>query len=129
MIPSVGSTMRLTKAHLLTFLILFILFAIFNLVAVTANQNFGRGVLTATGTILGPLTGAISRNFQNCRLNASLGLSAYFLPVLCVGIFAQLTFKRTSVGRVGSSIRLALWIVAWALWFFSGIISFGHALS
>ena len=121
--------MRIAKAHLLAFAILLLLFAGLNVVIVTANQGFQRALLTVSVTLFGPMTGAISRGFQDCCLDFSLRLLLFFAPALLVGILSQLAFNRRPAGKVGSSIRLVLWTAGWLLWFFSGIISFGHALS
>ena len=105
-------------------------FAAFNFLVVTINEGPGPGLLTAFGTPLGPLTGGISRNLQRCCLDFSLSLVPVFLPILLLGIFAQLRPREASAfSRRGSFIRSLLWSAGWGLWFFSGIISFSHALS
>jgi hypothetical protein len=83
--------------------------------------------LTTCGTILGPMTGAISRDCQSCCLSASLSLVPYYGSLLVLGTvpqFVGLPFKR------GASVfRMTLWIIGIVGWFFGGIVSFGHALS
>jgi hypothetical protein len=120
--------MRLTKAHFQSFLILFALFATLNLVLVTVNQTFARGVLTAAGTVLGPMTGALSRNFQDCCLKFSIQLIPYFVPFPAIAALSQI---RRKPGRAASAdrVRLSIWTLCWFGWFFGGIVSFAHALS
>lgn len=82
--------------------------------------------LTTLGTILGPMTGVISRNCQSCCLKFSLGLLPYCGAILIAGaasLFARLPFKRGA-----SILRMVLWIVGLLGWFLGGIVSFGHAL-
>lgn len=116
---------RITKIQWAAFLTLLALFAGFNLLAVTASEGFHHGLLTAAGTLLGPMTGAISRGLQNCCLEFSLGLLPYALP------FALLAFGSILIPSSGSirHLRLGCWILGWTAWFFSGLISFGHALT
>lgn len=119
--------MRLSKSHYVALALLFGLFAAFNLVVVTANQDFQRGALAAAGTVLGPMTGAISRDFQGCCLQASLRLLPYAFPLLLGGVLAQIRLRDKEM-RTGS-VRMVAWTVGWGCWFMSGIVSFGHALS
>jgi hypothetical protein len=116
---------RITRKHLVAFCVVYTLFAGLNLVAATANEGFNRGLLTAGGTLFGPMTGAISRGFQGCCLKFSLQLLPWFAPLLVVGIVAQFV---AGAGKLAAFTRLLLWTAGWALWFFSGLISFGHAL-
>ena len=105
-------------------------FAILNLLAVMPSEGFTRDVLTALGTPLGPLTGAISRNFQGCSLQFSLSLLPMFLPMLLLGVIAQCHRKASLTGpHKPALLRNLAWFTAWTLWFFSGLISFGHALT
>jgi hypothetical protein len=84
-------------------------------------------ILTTLGTILGPMTGAISRNCQSCCLAFSLSLLPYcgaFLAAGTLPLFIELPFKWGA-----SALRMTLWIVGLLGWFFGGIVSFGHALN
>ncbi len=89
--------------------------------------------LTALGTILGPMTGAISRNCQSCCLAFSLSLLPYCGAFLAAGtlplfikfpLFIKLPFKWGA-----SALRMTLWVVGLLGWFLGGIVSFGHALN
>jgi hypothetical protein len=120
-----------TKAHLFVSLGLWLAFTV--LTFWIANQGIdqndhGRLVfLTTCGTILGPMTGAISRDFQSCCLKFSFSLLPYCGAVLALGttpLFVRLPFRRGA-----SVLRMTLWIVGWLGWFFGGIVSFGHALN
>ena len=82
--------------------------------------------LTTCGTILGPMTGAISRNCQSCCWDFSLSLLPYcgtFLVMGTVPLFIKFPFERGA-----SFIRMVLWIVGLLGWFLGGIVSFIHAL-
>jgi hypothetical protein len=82
--------------------------------------------LTTCGTILGPMTGAISRNCQSCCLRFSLGLLPYCATLSILGTipsFLRLPF------RGAFTLRMTAWIVGLLGWLLGGIISFGHALN
>ena len=84
-------------------------------------------ILTTLGTILGPMTGAISRNCQSCCLAFSLSLLPYcgaFLVCGTLPLFIKLPFQWGA-----SALRMTLWIVGQVGWFLGGIVSFGHALN
>lgn len=77
-------------------------------------------------TTLATITGPIARHGQSCCLKVALGLAAIAGPILALGLIAQvapLPFRR---GR--RSVRLVLWTLGWSAWFFSGSVSFSHAL-
>ncbi len=84
-------------------------------------------ILTTLGTILGPMTGAISRNCQSCCLAFSLSLLPYCGAFLVAG--ALPLFIKTPFSQGASVLRMTLWIVALLGWFLGGIVSFGHALN
>jgi hypothetical protein len=92
------------------------------------QDNHSRLVaLTTCGTILGPMTGAISRNCQTCCLNISLGLLPYCAAFLVLGtmpLFLKLPFQRGA-----SVLRMVIWIVGLLGWFLGGIMSLAVALS
>ncbi len=79
------------------------------------------------GTITGPLTGAISRGFQDCCLSFSLSVMMYCGPVLALGFAAQIL--RLPDQRWARVLKMTLWTIGWLAWFGGGILSFGHALS
>ena len=83
-------------------------------------------ILTTLGTILGPMTGAISRDCQSCCLAFSLSLLPYcgaFLAAGTLPLFVKLPFQWGA-----SALRMSLWVIGLLGWFFGGIVSFGHAL-
>jgi hypothetical protein len=83
-------------------------------------------VLTTAGTVLGPMTGAISRNCQSCFLEFSLSLLPYCGAFLILGTLPSLVRLPFVTGA--SALRLTAWSVGLLGWFLGGIISFGHAL-
>jgi len=92
-----------------------------------ASQERGLVIMTTLGTISGPMTGAISRRFQSCCLQASLAL----LPYAAIGLFTGVAFQCLPIPcRSGWQVlRLSVWGLGWIVWFGSGILSFAHALS
>lgn len=120
--------MRLTRNQIIVFGMLFAGFTVLNFLAGTANEGFMRGMLTAAGTILGPMTGAIARNFQGCCLEFSVKLLPFFGPFVLVAGLCLMQWKREE-GAGMKALRSSIWGVAWFSWFFGGIVSFGHALS
>ena len=123
---------NLTKAHLMVFACLLLIFSILTFLITNAGVDRGsehdtRVLQTTLGTISGPLTGAISRGFQGCCLQFSLTLMAYCGPVLLIGVLAQMIGLPDKAWlRV---VRMGLWGFGWLVWFMGGIVSFGHALS
>ncbi len=82
--------------------------------------------LTTLATITGPFVGPIARHGQPCCMDFALELAWRAAPVLVVCLIAQLVpfpFRR---GR--QAFRLTLWTLGWFVWFFSGTVSFTHAL-
>jgi len=123
---------NLTKSHGIVFFALFVAFTILTFLATNAGVDKGSGhktlVLQATlGTITGPLTGAISRGFQDCCLDFSLTIMAYCAPFLIIGVGIQ--FIVLPGQRWLRVMRMILWALGWIVWFMGGILSFGHALS
>jgi hypothetical protein len=92
-----------------------------------ADQHPGVVAATTAGSLLGPMSGAISRGLQGCCLAASLSLLPYCLSALAVATMVQILVPPRDVWlRV---VRLILWVVGLVIWFGGGIVSFGHALS
>ncbi len=92
-----------------------------------ASQERGLVIMTTLGTITGPMTGAISRRCQSCCLQASLTLLPYAAAGLLLGsLFQGLPLPHSANWQV---LRLGAWGLGWFVWFGSGIVSFGHALS
>lgn len=120
-----------TRHHLLVFLGIWLSFTVLTFwIADRGIDQYDHSrlvCLTTCGTILGPMTGAISRNCQSCCLNASLSLLPYCAAFLILGatpLFLKLPFE------VGAAVlRMALWVIGLLGWFLGGIVSFGHALS
>jgi len=123
---------RWTWTHLVIPLTLWGIFLVLTLVfawgAVDDTPDRVRNItFTALATPLGPMTGAVSRQFQQCCLEFSLALLPYCLGSLLVGTLAQVVLPLTTpLFRV---LRLGLWSTAWVIWFGGGIASLGHALS
>jgi hypothetical protein len=92
-----------------------------------ARQERGLVIMTTLGTIAGPMTGAISRRFQSCCLQASLTLLPFAAAGLVLGgLFQAIPFPQ----HIGwQFLRLSVWGAGWFIWFGSGIVSFAHALS
>jgi len=119
-----------TKAHFFVFLGVWHGFrALTYWIAEHGIEQYDHGklvFLTTLGTILGPMTGAISRDCQSCCLAASLSLLPYCGAILTLGtlpLFVRLPFRRGA-----SVLRMALWMVGLLGWFLGGIVSFAHAL-
>jgi hypothetical protein len=83
--------------------------------------------LTTAGTVLGPITGAISRDFQGCCLRASLDLMPYCLAGLLTGLAVQLVVPPR--GAMTGMVRVVAWVAGLLAWFGGGMVSFAHALS
>jgi hypothetical protein len=83
-------------------------------------------LLTTLATITGPFVGPIARHGQSCCLNAACSLAAVAGPILALGLIAQAV---PPIRRGRQAFRLTFWTIGWAAWFFSGLVSFGHALS
>jgi len=83
-------------------------------------------VLTTLGTILGPMTGAISRDCQSCCLEFSLSLLPYCGAILITGTIPS--FLRLPFESGATALRMTAWGVGLLGWFLGGIVSFAHAL-
>ncbi|MCY2992375.1 MAG: hypothetical protein NTY19_31495 [Planctomycetota bacterium] len=120
-----------TKAHLFVFLGIWLGFtALTYWIAehgIEQDSHRRLVILTTLGTILGPMTGAISRNCQSCCLAFSLSLLPYcgaFMVGGTLPLFIKLPFSRGA-----SALRMVLWVMGLLGWFLSGIVSHGHALN
>ena len=124
-----AATRTFSVAHLATWLVLWGLFTVLTLWATSQGLDDKRYVLPATAaTILGPMTGAISRGAsQGCCLQASLGLLPYAAACAIVGTAVQ--FVPAPKHIAAEIARLTLWSLGWFVWFASGIVSLGHAMS
>src|SRR5688572_22720360 len=89
-----GLAARFSRWHAWVAVLLWLAFSVINFFAVLngldrAREKPGTVAATAAGTVLGPMTGAISRDFQGCCLKASLSLLPYCLGALLGGIAVQ----------------------------------------
>ena len=116
---------RLTLAHGLILLCLVVVFGVINFLIIQKHSDTGRAFLVAFGTPLGPFTGALARDWQSCCTEFSAHLLPYSLALLLPAIAIQ--WIGTPERHVG--LRLVGWALGWLAWFFSGLVSFGHALS
>ena len=127
--PLVAS--HFSRLHLYVFLAIWCGFTIWTFLIVNSGLDSGSGksatvFRTTVATILGPMTGAISRDLQGCCLRFSLSLLPYCAASAGIGVLAQvlpLPFE-----RFARAVRILLWTVGWIGWFMGGIVSFMHAL-
>ena len=82
---------------------------------------------TTAATILGPMTGAVSRDFQDCCLKFSLWLLPCCFGGLVAGAATQIVVPPR--GWLTGAVRVVAWVAGLVIWFGGGIVSFGHALS
>jgi hypothetical protein len=119
-----------TRYHLMAFLGIWLCFTVGTYWIAEhgiEQDNHNRLVcVTTCGTILGPMTGAISRNCQSCCLQFSLGLLPYCAAFLVIGTIPSLLKLPFQCGA--SAVRMTMWIVGLLGWFLGGILSFAHAL-
>jgi len=120
-----------TKAHAYVFVGIWLCFTALNYwIAEHGIEQYDHGklvFLTTCGTILGPMTGAISRNCQSCCLNFSLSLLPYcgsFLVAGTIPLFLKFPFQRGA-----SVLRVTFWILGLLGWFVGGFVSYLHALN
>lgn len=81
----------------------------------------------ALASISGPMIGGLTRHPSNCCMEFSLSLLPYSIAGLATGIGFQ--FSPWPANRWGVGLRLGVFVMGLLVWFGSGIISFGHALS
>ncbi|QDU35895.1 hypothetical protein Mal4_01770 [Maioricimonas rarisocia] len=118
-------------AHLGTFLLIWLGFTIWTYLIVSAEFDGSpwtdrRVVLTTVATLLGPMTGAVSRDGQSCCLEFSLRLLPWAGAFLLAGILPQLV--RWPFQRGAATLRILVWCLGLTGWFAGGIVSFTHAL-
>lgn len=84
-------------------------------------------MLTPLVTAVAPLLGAMLKGFQGCCLQVSLGVLMWALPIPIGAALLQWCWNPKHLPlRI---IRMLIWMIAWTLWFASGNLSFGHAMS
>lgn len=123
---------RFSRWHVGIALALWLVFSGVTLVIVLTSlddvaQRPVKAAATTAGTVLGPMTGAISRDLQSCCLRFSLQLLPVCLGALGGAIMAQLVVPTD--GRWRRAFRLFAWAGGLFVWFAGGIVSFAHALS
>jgi hypothetical protein len=123
---------RFSLWHLWTAAALWLAFAVLTFWIASAGLDDVRDhpitvAATTLGTILGPMTGAISREFQGCCLEFSLSLAPYCLAALLLGAGVQVVVPPKPAWL--APVRVIAWLAGWLVWFGGGIVSFGHALS
>lgn len=123
---------RFSRWHLWTALGLWAAFSVLTLWIVSeglddASDKPQTVAATTLGTVLGPMTGAISRDFQSCCTRFSLSLLPYCVSGLAAGVLVQVVVPLRPVWLI--PIRVTAWIAGLVVWFGGGIVSFGHALS
>lgn len=121
-----------TKKHLWVFLVMIGVFTVLNgfvaLAAIDKGGDYKRQVISTTAaTILGPMTGAVARDFQGCCTRFSLQVLLIVSgPALLVGILMQLIRLPFQKGQFAT--RMTFWCIGLFVWFFGAFISYGHAL-
>jgi hypothetical protein len=122
---------RFSRWHGRVALALWLAFTVLTFLIVSGGSagSAGRPLVvakTTAGTVLGPMTGAISRNFQRCCLRFSLSLLPMCAAGLLVAFAVQLLVPPR--GRWSRFLRMTAWTAGLFVWFAGGIVSFGHAL-
>lgn len=84
-------------------------------------------LLTPLVTTVAPLLGAMLRGFQGCCLQVSLDVLFWVLPIPIAAALLQWCWNPKHM--VFKFIRMLIWMIAWMLWFASGILPLGHAMS
>jgi len=97
-------------------------------IAVNSSAVVQAGNVSATtaATVLGPMTGAISRECQSCCLAVSAGLMWYCGTALAAAAAMQLVPLPENVWY--RALRLAAWSLGLFVWFAGAIASLIHAL-
>jgi hypothetical protein len=130
--PSVGwLANRLYRWHAWTAIGLWATFSVLTLIIVMngldrATERPRTVLATTAATALGPMTGAVSRDFQGCCVDFSVSLLPYCLVGLLTGMALQLIVPAR--GPASGAVRAVAWVTGWVIWFGGGIVSFGHAL-
>ncbi len=120
-----------TRKHLYVFLGFYAVFALLTFLAMRGESPSDRAgnwsVAATIGTLSGPFTGAIARQFQSCCLNFSLQIFPFCAAFLMGGVVAQ--FVPIPWPSIERAVRLAAWGIGLLGWFGGVIVSFTHALN
>ena len=92
-----------------------------------SDQGWKTATFVAASTALGPMAGAVCRDFQDCCLDFSLYLLPYCAGALAAALLVQLAVPPR--GWLSRSLRWLAWVLGTFAWFAGSVISFGHALS
>ncbi|MFO1003009.1 MAG: hypothetical protein U0936_21975 [Planctomycetaceae bacterium] len=84
-------------------------------------------ILTPLFTAVAPLLGAMLRGFQGCCLQVSLSVLFWTLPIPIGAALLQWCWNPQHL--ILRIIRMLIWMIAWMVWFASGILPLGHAFS
>ena len=117
--------MPFTRAHAIIFACVWTPFAVLTFFAAQDQHGpkggLGFATLATVGSLGGPMTGALLRDFQSCCLVASLQCLALCGPIFAISV----AFQFVPMYR---PLRLGLWTLGCMAWFAGGLLSFGHAL-
>lgn len=121
-----------SETHWWIVAILWFVWTIFYMFVVVSHQ---RGdpewlrslMLTPLFTAVAPLMGAMLRGFQGCCLQVSLEVLMWAVPVPISAALLQWSWNPEH--QIRRIVRLLIWLIAWMLWFASGILPLGHAMS
>lgn len=121
------------RYHLVSFGIVWILFGGLYawIVYVALDPQPGkwfRVIATPFVTLISPMVGAFSRGAtQGCCFDTSVLVLTYMFPLPLLALASQ-HFWRPS-HRAPQFLRGFLWLIFWCLWFGSGLLPLGHAVS
>jgi hypothetical protein len=121
-----------SRKHAFVFLAMLIVFTVLNFFAANAGIDDGgehtqQVIMTTLATGLGPMTGAIARDFQGCCVRFSFLVLLYFSgPGLLIGALLQVVKLPFTKGQ--AFVRMFFWVIGLLMWFLGGFISYGHAL-
>ncbi len=121
------------RFHLVSFAILWILFGgLYAWVVYVALDpqpgKWFRVIATPLVTLISPMVGAFSRGAtQGCCFDTSMLVLAYAFPLPILALASQHFWKPSH--RAPRILRGFLWLVFWFLWFGSGLLPLGHAVS
>lgn len=117
------------RAYIITLSILTVLFAALTFKTVldgSDDHSFTRALSVTSAVFIGPFTGAMSRDWQECCTEFSFLLLPYAVSILGAGIAAQ--FLPLPARAWARWLKLGLWSIGVAGWYATGLFSFLHAL-